>query len=216
MNNDVNTSMEVDIQVGCTYLLWQWILMVHLELLLESQLVLFYFVNISYDVSAFWLHHLNLVCLLIALTSYVTRYHLSEGIACTERHDAYVTAVQSVLDMSPGRTNEEILAVFADGALNHTILQPHMMDLFIWDSFHLYSDVWPKQFRNSWCDTLSSGLNSMLYANSKEDFDGALAQLQRTSMVVTQTSSTRLIVLPRIESIMPSTWYNHTGVHVVN
>ena len=121
---------------------------------------------------------------IVAMDSNGSPRVVAEGIACTERHAAYVTAVRSVLDMSPGRTNKEVFAVFADGALNHTILQPHMMDLpnckFIWDSFHLYSDVWPKLFGGSWCETLSSGLCSMLYANSEEDFNAALSTLQTT------------------------------------
>ena len=108
---------------------------------------------------------------------------VAEGIACTERNEAYVAAVKSLLDMSPGRTNEEVLAVFADGALNKNILLPQNMNLpnarFVWDGFHLTHDIWPKDFGGSWCEQLSGGLSAMLYANSKEAFDAAVDSLNQ-------------------------------------
>ena len=47
-----------------------------------------------------------------------------EGIACTERFDAYTFAVKALLDMSAGRKKEDILVVFADGRLYSSILKP--------------------------------------------------------------------------------------------
>ena len=86
--------------------------------------------------------------------------------------------------MSPGRTNENVLAVFADGALNENILSPANMNLpnakFIWDSFHLNHDIWPKEFGGAWTETLSALMNNMLYANSKEEFDTALSTIEET------------------------------------
>ena len=107
-----------------------------------------------------------------------------EGIACTERHDAYVAAVRALLDMSPGRNNEEVLAVFADGALNADILLPENMNLhndrFIWDSYHLSHEIWPKNFGAYWCDNLSAGMLAMLYAGSSLAFDEALEGLEQS------------------------------------
>ena len=119
---------------------------------------------------------------IVAMDSNGSPRVVAEGIACTERNEAYVAAVQSLLAMSPGRTNENVLAVFADGALNADILLPHNMNLpnakFIWDSFHLSTDIWPKDFGGAWTDTLSAQLNCMLYANSKEEFDTALSTIE--------------------------------------
>lgn len=119
---------------------------------------------------------------IVAMDSNGSPRVMAEGIACTERNEAYVAAVQSLLDMSPGRTNENVLAVFADGALNPDIVLPHKMNLpnakFIWDSYHLSTDIWPKDFGGAWTDTLSAQLRGMLYANSKEEFDTALSNIE--------------------------------------
>ena len=52
-----------------------------------------------------------------------------EGLACTDRSEAYAFAVLALLDMSPGRKNGDILVVFADGRLDYTILDAAHMDL---------------------------------------------------------------------------------------
>ena len=110
---------------------------------------------------------------------------VTEGIACTpERHDAYLAAVRALLGMSPGRNNEEALAVFADGALNTDILLPENMNLhndrFIWDSCHLSHEIWPKNFGAYWRDNLSAGMLAMLYAGSSLSFDEALEGLEQS------------------------------------
>jgi len=108
---------------------------------------------------------------------------VAEGIACTERTAAYVAGIKALLAMSSGRTNKEVLAAFADGALNADVLLPKNMDLpnakFIWDSFHLSHDVWPKDFGGHWCEKLSSGMHSMLYADCAVDFESALLKLHQ-------------------------------------
>ena len=121
---------------------------------------------------------------IVAMDSNGSPRVVAEGIACTERNEAYVAAVRALLAMSPGRTNENVLAVFADGALNENILSPANMNLpnakFIWDSFHLSHDIWPKNFGKAWTETLSTLMNNMLYANSKEEFDTALSTIEET------------------------------------
>lgn len=108
----------------------------------------------------------------------------AEGIACTERHDAYVAGVNALLKMSPGRTRDDVLVVFADGALNPDILGPENMNLpnanFVWDSYHLLNDVWPKYLGGNWCGMLSSSLSDMLNANSQEEFDTVLSKIEET------------------------------------
>ena len=52
-----------------------------------------------------------------------------EGIACSERFDAYVFAVNALLEMSPGRNRSDIKVVFADGKLDSSILHPDNMNL---------------------------------------------------------------------------------------
>lgn len=105
-----------------------------------------------------------------------------EGIACTERHAAYVAGVNALFVMSPGRKKAEVFAVFADGVMGKSILSKENMDLpnanFISDCLHLTKDIWPKLFGGNWCENLSSGLSSMMYANSEEAFEQALSNLQ--------------------------------------
>lgn len=45
-----------------------------------------------------------------------------EGIACSERVDAYNFAVNALFDMSPQRIRNDVLAVFANGKLEPTVL----------------------------------------------------------------------------------------------
>jgi hypothetical protein len=52
-----------------------------------------------------------------------------EGIACSEKVPAYIFAVRALLEMSPGRTRDEVLAVFADSKLEPTVLLPKNMNL---------------------------------------------------------------------------------------
>jgi len=52
-----------------------------------------------------------------------------EGIACSERVPAYIFAVNALLDISPGRHQDKVLAVFADGKLEPTVILPENMNL---------------------------------------------------------------------------------------
>jgi hypothetical protein len=60
-----------------------------------------------------------------------------EGDACSGRVPAYIFAVKALLEMSPGRTCDKVLAVFADGKLELTVLLSKNMNLpkasFFWD-----------------------------------------------------------------------------------
>ena len=49
---------------------------------------------------------------------------------------------------------------------------------FIWDSFHLSHDIWPKDFGGAWMEPLSTEMNCMLYSDTKEGFDNALSNIE--------------------------------------
>ncbi len=90
-----------------------------------------------------------------------------EGIACSERVPAYIFAVRALLEMSPGRTRDEVLAIFANGKLEPTVLLPKNMNLpkasFFWDRYHVLNDIFPKRFGWVW-ERLSPYMESMIHA----------------------------------------------------
>jgi hypothetical protein len=105
-----------------------------------------------------------------------------EGIACTERIDAYIAAIKGLLRTTPGVCPKRIDALFADGIMGPSITLPENLNLphthFIWDCHHLKTDVWPKEFGGHFRDTLSNGLTEMLNSNSEEEFNGALKSIE--------------------------------------
>jgi hypothetical protein len=105
-----------------------------------------------------------------------------EGIACTERIDAYIAAIKGLLRTTPGVCPERIDALFADGIMGPSITSPENLNLphthFIWDCHHLKTDVWPKEFGGHFRDTLSNGLTKMLNSNSEEEFNEALKSIE--------------------------------------
>ncbi len=96
---------------------------------------------------------------------------VAKGIACVKRHDAYVFAVKAMLEMALGKTSDEVLAVFADGMLCSAILENDVLGFrtakFLWDSYRLLHDIWPKQFGVSWDDCISSRVEEMLYSDNE-------------------------------------------------
>jgi len=100
---------------------------------------------------------------------------VAEGLACVERHDAYVFGVKAMLEMAPDRTSDKLLAVFANGALCSKIMDNDGLGFrngkFFWDSYHLLHDIWPKQFGAAWTESLSSQVHEMLYAESEFEFN---------------------------------------------
>jgi hypothetical protein len=95
-----------------------------------------------------------------------------EGIACSKRVPAYIFAVRALPEMSPGRTRDKVLAVFADGKLEPTVLLPKNMNLpkasFFWDRYHLLNNIFPKRFGWVW-ERLSPYMESMIHAMSEEE-----------------------------------------------
>ena len=100
-----------------------------------------------------------------------------EGIACTERVDAYIAAIKGLLNFTPGIAPEKIDALFADGIMGPSILHPENLNLpnthFILDCHHLKTDIWPKAFGSHFRDTLAVGLTGMLDAESEIKFEHA-------------------------------------------
>ncbi len=80
-----------------------------------------------------------------------------------------------MLEMAPGRTSDEVLAVFADGTLCSKIMDDDGLGFrngkFFWDSYHLLHDIWPKQFGAAWTESLSSQVCEMLYAESEFEYN---------------------------------------------
>ncbi len=99
---------------------------------------------------------------------------VAKGLACVERHDAYVFGVKAMLEMAPGRTSDKVLAVFADGALCSKIMDDDGLGFknskFFWDCYYLLHDIWPKQFGAAWTESLSSQVCEMLYAENEIEF----------------------------------------------
>jgi hypothetical protein len=79
--------------------------------------------------------------------------------------------------MSPGRTRDEVLAVFADGKLEPTVLLPKNMNLpkvsFFWDRDCLLNGIFPKRFGWVW-ERLSPYMESMIHAMLEEDHKEAV------------------------------------------
>lgn len=105
-----------------------------------------------------------------------------EGICCSERTEAYTFAVKALLDMSPGRTRMDVLALFSDCILSETIVHAEQMNLpnchFFWDHHHLIDDVWPKAFGPLWGGWLTTNLEGMLNADSLEAFEKHYSNLK--------------------------------------
>ena len=106
-----------------------------------------------------------------------------EGIACSERVDAYNFAVNALFDMSPRRSRDDVLVVFADGKLDPTVLLPENMNLprasFFWDRYHLLNDILPKRFGGGW-ERVSPYMQNMIHAKSLEDHNVAVAKIHCT------------------------------------
>jgi hypothetical protein len=106
-----------------------------------------------------------------------------EGIACSERVDAYNFAVNALFDMSPQRSRNDVLVVIADGKLEPTVLLPQNMNLprasFFWDRYHLLNDILPKRFGGGW-ERVSPYMQQMIHAKSPEDHNEAVAEIHRT------------------------------------
>ena len=107
-----------------------------------------------------------------------------EGIACSERVDAYNFAVNALFDMSPERSRDDVLVVFADGnKLEPTVLLPENMNLpralFFWDRYHLLNDILPKQFGVRW-ERVSPYVKQMINAKSPDDHNAAVEEIHRT------------------------------------
>lgn len=69
---------------------------------------------------------------------------IGEGITCSERAEAYVSAITGLISMSPGVSQDSITGICADGILGPSILDSDNMNLpsahFIWDCHHLTLD----------------------------------------------------------------------------
>jgi hypothetical protein len=79
--------------------------------------------------------------------------------------------------MSPGRTRDEVLAVFVDGKLEPTVLLSKNMNLpkasFFWDRYHLLNSIFLKRFGWVW-ERLSPFMESMIHAMSEEEHKEAV------------------------------------------
>jgi hypothetical protein len=85
--------------------------------------------------------------------------------------------------MSPQRSRDDVLVVFADGKLEPTVLLPENMNLprasFFWDRYHLLNDILPKRFGGGW-ERVSPYMQNMIHAKSLEDHNVAVAEIHCT------------------------------------
>ncbi len=102
-----------------------------------------------------------------------------EGIICTEQTDSYIFAIKALLQMSPGRSHNDILAKFADGILSPSVFVEEEMNqhaCFFWDRHHLVTGIWPKWFEGNWSSNMASMLQKIANSQSEECFQQALEE----------------------------------------
>ena len=105
----------------------------------------------------------------------------AEGFVCGERHDAYGWSLNSLFDMAPGRTRQQVYVIYGDLFIDDPILQTCGMSFLtkiVWDHYHTRL-AWKEKLGFNYAK-VEDGFDRMLYANTAEEFDEAVAKAKRS------------------------------------
>ena len=104
-----------------------------------------------------------------------------ESIVLQESHDAYIFVIDSMYEMAPLCSRDDVRIVSADGIMDETFVQERLRfrnARFIEDIWHLVSGILPKAFGQVVFSRMKMDVQSMIRAETVEDFN-RLASIAR-------------------------------------
>ena len=105
---------------------------------------------------------------------------VAEGFVVGEHHEAYAWVLNSLFDMAPGCTREQVYVLYGDLFVDNAILdQCGMSDItkVVWDHHHI-RDAWKDKLKNYFLN-VDGAFDIMLYANNADKFNEAAAMAKR-------------------------------------